>query len=65
MTSGCELVNVVNDIVTCQCNHLTNFAIFDDGSDNTSHAMTTVTWVGCAISITGLTVTIVTYLNSR
>lgn len=26
-SEGCVTVNVSNDVVTCQCNHLTNFAI--------------------------------------
>ena len=26
-TEGCETIGLVDGVVTCQCNHLTNFAI--------------------------------------
>ena len=33
-SSGCTLIKVVNNIAECECNHLTNFALLMDTSQN-------------------------------
>lgn len=66
---GCQLSNkTVNaDYVQCECNHLTNFALLLDVSQtgNNPLELQIITWIGCAISIFGLVMTILTYLGFR
>ena len=49
---------------TCTYDHLTNFASLLDVSQtrHMSQALSAITWTGCGISMTGLTLTIFTYL---
>ena len=50
--------------ITCECNHLTNFALLMDVSQsrNDPLALSIVTWIGCGISMLGLMLTIITFL---
>lgn len=50
--------------ITCECNHLTNFALLLDVSQsrNDPLALSIVTWIGCGISMLGLVLTIITFL---
>ncbi|KAL4233864.1 hypothetical protein ACF0H5_008539 [Mactra antiquata] len=63
-TDGCWLVsyNKEDNTVTCHCNHLTNFAILMSPSDTKEgehyEALSTITLVGCIISMICLGVTI-------
>lgn len=63
---GCTLSKTqeYEGLTTCTCDHLTNFALLLDVSQtrHISRALSVVTWIGCGISIVGLTLTIVTYL---
>ena len=50
--------------ITCECNHLTNFALLMDVSQSRNEplALSIVTWIGCGISMLGLVFTIITFL---
>lgn len=74
LADGCERVGDNNDrSVTCHCNHLTNFGLimnFDviinpsQNSDktHTDDSLKLVTFIGCFLSITGLGMTLITFL---
>ncbi|XP_078573507.1 adhesion G-protein coupled receptor G7-like [Branchiostoma floridae x Branchiostoma japonicum] len=62
-TEGCDFVGVENGRVVCECNHLTNFAVLMDiYGDLHSFALDVISKVGIALSITGLTLTLITYM---
>ncbi|XP_035686931.1 adhesion G-protein coupled receptor G6-like isoform X2 [Branchiostoma floridae] len=65
---GCQLASDQNDIITCECNHLTNFAVLmdiygniDNISDADLTALMIISYVGCAISMLGIAATLLTY----
>jgi len=67
-SKGCSLVKIVNKEVTCTCNHLTNFAVLMQVGGNkevpsAAHrkALEVITYVGCALSLTGEALTIIAY----
>ncbi|XP_065664223.1 adhesion G-protein coupled receptor G2 isoform X8 [Hydra vulgaris] len=62
-SDGCNTTGNSTSEIFCQCNHLTNFAILldVDQSNNNPLILSIVTWIGCAISIAGLFITIVSY----
>lgn len=63
-TSGCWLVNqTAKGLVTCKCNHLTNFAILMDvyQTGNNPESLQIITNIGCAVSLIGLLITILVY----
>ncbi|XP_028411938.1 adhesion G-protein coupled receptor G6-like [Dendronephthya gigantea] len=67
---GCQFEGVLNDgRVLCSCNHLTNFAMLMDvyPGEKTVHdrILGVVSYVGCALSLVGLTFTIITILILR
>ena len=67
-TSGCQLVNETSDgIVTCECNHLTSFAILLDVSQKGLNylELDIITWIGCCLSIVGLVLTIIFHLSIK
>ena len=68
-TKGCKVKETLKyeGFVTCECNHLTNFALLLDVSQTRymSQALSTITWIGCGISMAGLILTIVTFLYLR
>ena len=53
--------------VKCQCDHMTNFAVLFSASGPKTHedrhamALSIISYVGCAISLVGLTLTLITY----
>ncbi|CAH1248779.1 ADGRG4 [Branchiostoma lanceolatum] len=62
-TSGCDFVGINNDRVVCNCSHLTNFAVLMDIYEGLhSSALDIISKVGIALSITGLSLTIISYL---
>ena len=67
VTTACQLLNETRDTVTCQCNHLTNFAILLDVYQKGKNIadLTEVTWIGCIVSIISLVLTILTYILSK
>ena len=67
-TEGCFTLQSENDdFVKCECNHLTNFALILDTSQtgNNTLALEIVSWIGCAVSIVSLLLTLSTLLIFR
>ncbi|XP_072026659.1 adhesion G-protein coupled receptor G7-like [Amphiura filiformis] len=66
-TEGCTFVGIENDRVVCQCNHLTNFAVLMDitGHGRIDAALNVITYVGCAISIIALVLTLCIFIGFR
>ncbi|XP_033105395.1 adhesion G-protein coupled receptor G7-like [Anneissia japonica] len=63
---GCKLAGVSkNQQITCECTHLTNFAVLIFPNSNESSFLSIVTYIGCSMSIIGLIITIVTVLGSK
>lgn len=67
-TAGCSLRGIVNDTIICECNHMTNFAALVDldgpsskACGKHSTALSLISYIGCALSIVGLTLTILTF----
>ncbi|XP_002129016.2 uncharacterized protein LOC100177153 [Ciona intestinalis] len=59
---GCVTSQSSSGAVTCQCNHLTSFAVIMSVETTVDdHILNIMTYVGCALSILGLTLTIITY----
>ncbi|ESO87259.1 hypothetical protein LOTGIDRAFT_154761 [Lottia gigantea] len=68
--TGCVLLQVAKDSVTCSCSHLTNFAILMqivpfEISEKDKMALETITFIGCALSIMGGILTVLTFLFLR
>ncbi|CAH1249318.1 ADGRG4 [Branchiostoma lanceolatum] len=62
-TEGCNFVGIDNNRVVCECNHLTNFAVLMDIYGGLhSFALDLISKIGIALSITGLVLTLITYL---
>ena len=65
-TQGCKVkeTHMYKGFVTCECDHLTNFALLLDVSQTRymSQALSTITWIGCGLSMAGLALTIITFL---
>ena len=60
-TTGCKFLSQTKEgVVSCQCTHLTNFALLLDVYQTVSNPLSlqVVTWIGCAISLVGLALTI-------
>ena len=70
-TYGCykDGNNSTDEIVTCKCNHLTNFACLMDVSqsitEEASLPLQIVTWIGCVLSIVGLLWTFIVHLKLK
>lgn len=67
LQDGCWLISEDEGSIVCGCNHLTNFAILMDVSQ-TAHnplSLQIITWIGCGISLVGLTLTITANLTIR
>ena len=62
---GCNVSKIqkYDGYLTCECDHLTNFALLLDVSQARAKplALSIVTWIGCGISMLGLVLTIITY----
>uniref|UniRef100_T1JBA7 G-protein coupled receptors family 2 profile 2 domain-containing protein n=1 Tax=Strigamia maritima TaxID=126957 RepID=T1JBA7_STRMM len=68
-TAGCRLRSIEKNRIICECTHLTNFAVLMDiyeQADRVSgthrHILDAITYFGCAFSILGLSLTILTFL---
>ncbi|XP_066300054.1 uncharacterized protein [Branchiostoma lanceolatum] len=62
-TEGCNFVGIDNGRVVCECNHLTNFAVLMDIYGGLhDFALDLISKIGIALSIAGLTLTLITYL---
>ena len=63
---GCikSKVQKYDGYLTCECKHLTNFALLLDVSQKKANplALSIVTWIGCGVSMLGLVLTIISYL---
>ncbi|XP_065192187.1 uncharacterized protein LOC135823264 [Sycon ciliatum] len=64
-TEGCRTVMPTPGVVTCDCDHLTNFAILLTEDAPSQEDITIVTYVGCGISIIGLVFTIILHILAR
>ncbi|XP_070409353.1 adhesion G-protein coupled receptor G4 isoform X3 [Nothobranchius furzeri] len=70
-SDGCSVVNFTSDHTTCNCDHLTSFAILLDLSrqgltdPKQAQILTFITYIGCGISSIFLAVTIATHLLFR
>ncbi|XP_027056192.1 adhesion G protein-coupled receptor E3-like [Pocillopora damicornis] len=75
-SEGCQTEMISDHHTECVCNHLTHFAVFmeftdnaDDGKDKTRSSgehdkiLTLLTRVGMALSLTGVILTIISYLQ--
>ncbi|CAB4018009.1 adhesion G- coupled receptor G7-like [Paramuricea clavata] len=66
---GCRFERVLGDgRILCNCNHLTNFAmLMDINPEPTKHdrILGVISYVGCALSLAGLILTIITILILR
>ncbi|XP_062597421.1 adhesion G-protein coupled receptor G6-like [Saccostrea cucullata] len=70
---GCKVkVHRPGEYTECQCNHLTNFALLMDVyraggkiSETNKRALTYLSYLGCGISLIGLTLTLITYCMFR
>ncbi|XP_057312510.1 uncharacterized protein LOC130654023 isoform X2 [Hydractinia symbiolongicarpus] len=64
-SEGCKRINESDDkFITCECTHLTNFAILLDPSQTWSNPieLQIITWIGCGLSLAGLLLTLITFL---
>ncbi|KAK3105819.1 hypothetical protein FSP39_006407 [Pinctada imbricata] len=68
-TEGCVLVDLQDGRYICECNHLTNFAILIDAGgqqdpidEGNKLALSIITIIGLSLSITGLTLTVVSFI---
>lgn len=64
---GCTLAQETEEYTTCQCNHLTNFAVLMEVGeteipDDHKFALEMVTYIGFALSLVGEILTILIYL---
>ncbi|KAM6223992.1 adhesion G-protein coupled receptor G7 [Rhynchocyon petersi] len=66
-THGCEKTEIKGDFLGCRCNHTTNFAVLMSFQKNYEYpeSLNILSQVGCALSITGLALTIVFQLATR
>lgn len=68
---GCKFAKNEAGRVKCHCDHMTNFAVLFSASGPRKHdeknamALSIISYVGCAISLVGLTLTLMTYALFR
>ncbi|PIK57264.1 putative G-protein coupled receptor [Apostichopus japonicus] len=62
-SEGCETYDVSKDVVTCHCFHLTNLSVLVHESTNV--ALQLISKIGCALSMIGLSITIIFFILSR
>ena len=61
---------MINSVQKCRCSHLTNFAILMDATgkgtlQEAATALSTITYIGCAISLLCLLITLITYASFK
>ncbi|XP_071509160.1 adhesion G-protein coupled receptor G4-like [Diadema antillarum] len=71
-SEGCHVLSSEDNRTECECDHLTNFALlmdlygvtssYDDGHQR---ALSIISYVGCGLSIIGLTLTFISYMMIR
>ncbi|XP_071506944.1 adhesion G-protein coupled receptor G6-like [Diadema antillarum] len=71
-SEGCSVLSSEDNRTECECDHLTNFALlmdlygvtssYDDGHQR---ALSIISYVGCGLSIIGLTLTFISYMMIR
>ena len=66
-TSGCRLVQKINETYVCQCNHLTPLALLipyslDTYDDTNGMVLNVITTIGCSLSMFGLSFVLITFL---
>ncbi|XP_032262017.1 adhesion G-protein coupled receptor G7 [Phoca vitulina] len=66
-TRGCDKNGSTNDFLYCRCNHTTNFAVLMSFKKNYKYpeSLSILSSIGCALSITGLALTIVFQIVTR
>ncbi|KAM4889428.1 adhesion G-protein coupled receptor G7 [Thomomys bottae] len=66
-TYGCNKGNVTDGFLGCQCNHTTNFAVLMSFKKNYQYpeSLDTLSTLGCALSISGLALTIIFQIVTR
>ncbi len=72
-TEGCELAEMTDDKVSCDCDHATNFAILVDVKGqqltyeglSSTPALDIISQIGGALSVIALSLTLVIYLSIR
>ena len=63
---GCSLRSSNIEKITCQCNHLTNFAIMFNAEDiDVTHekSLSVVTYIGVSLSLSGALFTLFTHFT--
>ncbi|XP_064384592.1 deleted in malignant brain tumors 1 protein-like isoform X4 [Halichondria panicea] len=71
-TDGCSVLdsNITNGSISCQCNHLTNFAIIMNiqarlSPRKSDEVLDAISYIGSVLSIIGLIITIITLTGSN
>ena len=68
---GCRQVKIEAGRILCHCDHMTNFAVLFSAGGPKKHAeehakaLSIISYIGCAISLVGLTLTLMTYAMFR
>ncbi|XP_065668367.1 adhesion G-protein coupled receptor G2 isoform X2 [Hydra vulgaris] len=69
LTTGCyrNETGINNDIFTCFCDHLTNFAVLLDINQNSDNplALKIIAYIGCGVSLLGLGLSLLTLATFR
>ncbi|XP_040285793.1 adhesion G protein-coupled receptor F5-like [Bufo bufo] len=58
-SNGCITIDASDGVVKCSCNHLTSFSILMGGTDNNDTFLAIITYIGVAVSIVCLVITLV------
>ncbi|CAK6441590.1 unnamed protein product [Pipistrellus nathusii] len=64
-TDGCFKDGNKDEVLYCRCNHTTNFAVLMSFTEANYPGLNELTTVGCALSITGLILTIIFQIVTR
>ncbi|KAM9840177.1 adhesion G protein-coupled receptor F4-like isoform 2-T4 [Aulostomus maculatus] len=56
---GCQLVSLVNDTASCQCNHLTSFSILMSPNSRRDPVLDFITYIGVGISMGSLVICLI------
>ncbi|XP_033103292.1 adhesion G-protein coupled receptor G2-like [Anneissia japonica] len=69
-SDGCVINSMTDDVIICDCNHLTHFAVLiefrkKDAPIEVLFALTVISRVGCLVSIACLTATLIAFLSFK
>ncbi|XP_055501425.1 adhesion G-protein coupled receptor G7-like [Leucoraja erinacea] len=64
-TNGCTANNTDKSYFTCNCNHLTNFAVLMSVKSSTMQHLDIISYIGCTLSILALLATIIAPILMR